>query len=281
MANEGGQGTADGAAAAAGAAAGNTNDSQTKPATGDQSTQKPATGANSGDADWARKEAGFKADLTKERTARQKLNTDLATVKGQLDEATKRIQALAGVSPKDAGAEEIETIRERFGKIFGNVSKLDNPEMFAQLEELLTLLPALKRTTEHYWGRHGTNVLTQIEKKIGEEFGDALSPAQIKKIRAAYVVEAETNPEFAKLHEDDPEKAITDFTKDWIDSWIEPAKRRALANEMARRPHVPSGKDRNLVTGTGDKPIDVNDAKQVEDVLVGGFRRNGGKFARE
>jgi hypothetical protein len=41
---------------------------------------------------------------------------------------------------------------------------------------------------------------------------------------------------------------------------------------------VPSGKDRGIVTH-GEKKIDVNDAKAVEDLLVKGFRERNGEFS--
>jgi hypothetical protein len=49
--------------------------------------------------------------------------------------------------------------------------------------------------------------------------------------------------------------------------------------ESQRFRAVPSGKDRGIVTH-GEKKIDVNDPKAVEDVLVRGFRERNGEFGR-
>lgn len=248
------------------------------PAPGAGDGKKPVEG----DA-WAKEKAGLVGDLGKERTARQKEAAARAALEKQVEDLNKKIQVLAGANPKSDDESEIEEIKARFSKVFENLSKLNDPETYKKIEKLLGMVPTLDRTVEHYWGKHGTDVLTQIEKAVAKELGDAgeLTPTQIKQIRAAYIIEAENNPEFAKLHEDNPTKAVESFTKDWIDSWIEPGRRKAQADEIARRPRVPSAKDRNLVTGAGGKDIDVNDPKAVEDALVSGFKARGGQFGRD
>lgn len=243
-------------------------------------TQEPKPGEKAG-SDWAKEKTGLTSDLQKERNARKALDTQVKDLTSKLEAEIKRVQALAGVAPKSDDTLEADGIREAFGKVFGRLQKLDDPAMFEKFEKLVKMLPMLEQTTQHYWGKHGTDTLTQIEKAIAKEVGSDLTPSQIKKVRAAYVIEAESNPEFAALHENDPAKAIETFTKEWVNDWVEPGKRKALADELARRPHVPTGKDRNLVTGPGGKDIDVNNATAVEDVLVSGFRAKGGRFSRE
>ena len=72
---------------------------------------------------------------------------------------------------------------------------------------------------------------------------------------------------------------VKEFAKQWIEDWFEPARRRITASTLGQHRPVPSGKDRGLVT-QGEKKIDVNDAKAVEDILVAGFRERGGAFTR-
>lgn len=240
--------------------------------------QEPKPGQKEPDGD--AKYRGIVADLQKERKARQEEATRRTTLETELATVRKQIQALTGASPKSESETEVEEIRAHFGKIFERLSRLDSPETFEQIEKLLKMLPVLEQTTQHYWGRHGTTVLTQIEKKVAEEIGGELTPRQIKRLRSAYVLEAETNPEFARRHEEDPDGLVAEFAKEWIEDWFEPSRRKATADEVARHRKVPSARDRNLVTGPGEKPIDVNDPKAVEDVLVAGFKQRGGQFGR-
>jgi hypothetical protein len=72
---------------------------------------------------------------------------------------------------------------------------------------------------------------------------------------------------------------IGDLTKEDIEDFFEPARRKVTQQEVQRQRVVPSGKDRGIVTH-GEKKIDVNDSKAVEDMLVKSFREKGGSFGR-
>jgi hypothetical protein len=245
--------------------------------------QRPAQEPKPGQKDpaWDRERTGLQADLKKERKARQDFENKSRELESRLQSEIKRVQALAGVNPTSDEETEAEEIRQRFTKLFPGLAKLNDSQMFEKLEKLLGMSDALERTTQHYWGKHGTGVLSQIEKKIAEEVGKPLTDRQIKAIRSRYVIEAENNPEFAQRHEDDPDKVVEEFTKEWIEDWFEPARRKFTADEVARQRRVPGGRDRQLVTGPGQKPIDLKDSKAVEDVLVAGFKAKGGTFGRD
>lgn len=249
---------------------------------GGQPGQKPNPDPDLGNKDgaWARERSGLTADLQKERKARQALDAQIKSMQDQLEASTKRVQALAGVNPQSDDEADAAEIRQKFGAVFKQLSKLDDPDTFQKLEQLLTMFPALQRTVDHHWGAHSKHVLTAIEKKIAEQLGGELGPRQIKAIRSAYVLEAQTNPEFATRHEEDSAALIDEFSKQWVEDWIEPARRKATADELSRQRRVPGARDRNLVTGPGEKPIDVTNATAVEDALVAGFKAKGGEFGR-
>lgn len=238
--------------------------------------QDPKPGQKTGEPDAQR---GLVADLQKERTARKKLEGQIADLTAKLEGSTKTVRALAGVETPNAEEAEAEAIRAELFKHLPQLGKLLDAKTFERLEKVLGMTDALERTTQHYWGRHGLNTLSAIEKKIGATFGE-LSDRQIKTIRSAYVTAAETDPAFAQRHEEDPEKLIEEFAQQWVEDWYEPSKRRITAEEIERQRRVPGARDRNLVTPGSDKPIDVTDDKAVGDLLVSGFRARGGEFGR-
>lgn len=249
--------------------------------TPDPKAKQPDPAPDKGSDAWLKEKAGLVADLGKERTARQVSEAAAKKAAADIEKLTKQVQTLAGLNPKNDNEVEVDEIRKKFGEVYERLAKLDDPETFGLLQKLLKMVPALEQTVGNHWDKHNTSTLQAIEKKIAEAYGaESLTPSQVKKIRSAYVVEVENNPEFATQHERNPEKNIESFTKEWIDDFVEPGKRRAQAENIERFPRVPSGKDRNLVTGQGGKEIDVNDSKAVEDVLVGGFRAKGGQFGR-
>lgn len=247
----------------------------------EQQNQRPNPDTKPGNKDGepSAKEKGLLTEVQKERAARQKLERQVAELTGTLTAEQKRVKALAGLETKPEAELESDEIRAKLLAVMPELGDLTAKEFGTALKKLVEMLPAMERTQQHYWGKQGLNSLNAIEKKIGETFGD-LSPRQVKAIRSAYVLEAENNPEFARRHEDDAEALIEEFSKNWIEDWFEPAKRKITADEVARLRKVPGARDRTLVTGQGEKPIDVTDDKAVGDMLVAGFRNKGGEFGR-
>lgn len=283
MANEGAP-NVEGQPGAGGASAGDPN-AQSKPATGSQQEPKgapnpdPQQGKPKGTEDVDAKHRGLVADIQKERKARQELERRIAAYEAEIARERNRVKALAGLEPQSDEDREAEEIRQRLRQIEPGLAKLLDDETLKRLDKVIQMADTLERTTQHYWGRHGLNSLGAIEKKISDTFGE-LSPRQVKAIRAAYVTEAETNEEFARRHEEDPEALIEEFSKNWIEDWFESSKRRVTADEVQRQRRVPGARERNLVTPGSNKPVDVNDPKAVEDALVAGFRAKGGEFGR-
>ena len=246
----------------------------------------PAPGNNSGE-DWERRFKGIQGDLAKERKARQeyekRLQQQETTYQANLDAERRRVAALAGVNVTSPEEQEANELR-------GRLAKVATPEwLLSQLgisaEELQGLKAAQgdrQRLTDierHYWGQHGDKMVKDVTTALAKEYGSELSKRQIDTITRAYVLRAQQDPEFLERHEAFDPTLIADFTKEWVEDWYEPAKRRVLSAEAGRFRPVPSGKDRSLVN-QGEKKIDVNDPKAVEDLLVAGYRERSGEFGR-
>lgn len=224
--------------------------------------------------DYDREIAGFKADLIKERKARQQYEADLAAARAESAERQKRIQALAGVNPKSDQETNDEAVKARLEALgYPSLTKED----LEAIREVRATKARLDETIDQSWKRHNHGVVVDLRETMEKELGGKMSDRQMARVVAEYVREAESNPEFMARHEKGDKSLIAEFTKQLSEDWFEPARRKVTQQETQRYRAVPSGKDRGIVT-QGDKKIDVNDAKQVEDLLVKGYRERNGEF---
>lgn len=252
-----------------------------KPAAG-QSTgeQKPAAVAGAQPEktrDYDREIAGVKADLAKERKARQQYDADLKAAKAELETERRRVKAALGIEQPNESDVEAGAVRERFKALYPHLADLTEEDVKA-LRAMKATAGNFEQTTNHYWSQHNVKMIGSVVDTIAKELGGGeLSPRQKQRIAQAYAQEATVNEEFLDRHEKGDKSLITEFAKQWIEDWVEPARRKATQQETQRFRPVPSGKDRNIVTH-GDKKIDVNDPKAVEDFLVKGFRERNGEF---
>lgn len=257
------------------------NDGSTKPdADGNKpnGNVKPDAGGNKPAEDPRIK--GLLADLKKEREARQKLEATHGTTAAELERERKRVLALSGIEPKSKEEEDEALIRQRMEALYPWMKDL-TAEDIAALRESRGQMEEIRNATTHTWKAHGQKMLGQVTAGIQKELGGKLSERQSARIQQAYVEEARSNPEFLARHEAGDATLIDEFVQGWMDDFVNPGRRSALADETAgdRRPRVPGGKDRSIV-GADNKPIDVKDDKAVGDLLVRGFKERGGRFGR-
>lgn len=254
----------------AGTNPGNPTPAEPKAAAASPGNPNPAN--KSGDDDARIK--GFIADLQKERRARQTLETQIATHKAELDAERRRVQALAGVTPPDASDTERKEIKARFAELFPHLADLseDDVKDLRQEREERKLRP---------WRDYGNYVVSQVQSEISKELGGDLTPRQIRTLRAFMSEELQEDAGMLERYERGDKALIADLAKTWMEDWYNPARRKLSAAEAARSRNVPRGRDRTIGTVTGEKALDVNDPKAVEDLLVKGFRERGGQFARD
>jgi len=244
-----------------------------------QNTQKPTVqqrtdaGQNNGQND---QNKGVLADLQRERTKRQTLETQVATIQAQLQAEQRRVQALAGVTPQSEEDQVIEQAKERLLKMFPVLGKLDEKT----LERMLGVASSADQLTEvtnHHWQSHGKAMHDRVADTVSAATGFDLNDRQYRSLVRAYIAESEENPEFLKRHMQGDSKLIEEFAKGWVEDWFEPSRRTALTQEVNRQKRVPNGRDRNVTT-TPPKKVDFKDSKAVEDALVESFKRHGGSF---
>jgi hypothetical protein len=231
--------------------------------------------ANNG---WETEKKAFIADLQKERKARQTYEAQVATHKAELTLERNRVLALSGVNPKSQDETDEAAVRAQIERMYPALGKV-TPELLERIMSVAERADSLEEATNHHWANHGRQMMGAVTKGFEKELGGKLTERQERKIQKAYVAEAEDNPEFLRRHEAGDQTLITEFIAQFKEDFLEPTRRNALASQLDRQRPVPSGKDRSIV-GSGDKKIDVNDQKAVEDLLVQGFRERGGSFGR-
>ena len=240
--------------------------------------QTPPAGQQTGTSDAERRaEQGRLADLQKERKARQDFERKFTESNTQVETLRRQLQALTGVSPKSQDETDAAEVRANLHKYVPELAKLDA----ATIERLLQVAgqaESLEQTANHYWRQHGTQMIESVESALAKEFGsDSLTPKQQKAVRAAYRYEAESNPEFLERHEKGDKTLISEFVKDFAESFFEPARRKVTQSTVAQQRQVPNGGQRSVIGANGQK-VDLTNDKAFGDAAVEAFKNFGGKF---
>ena len=244
-----------------------------------QKTVEAQPGAEPGkQTDWTKEKAAILADLKKERTARQTFETNHKTLEAKYADVEKRLQALAGVVPKSEQQQSDEEIRTRMQQLYPWMGKITD-EQIDRIMRVAETGEDLEVTRNHYWDRHGREMVDRVYDDVGKELGGDLSDDQKEMIQLAYTARCRRDENFLKRHFEGDKKLSSEFAKSVLDQWLEPAKRKVMKTAVDGNRAVPRSKDRAPVT-VGGKTIDPKDDKAVADLLVADFKERGGTFGR-
>jgi len=209
----------------------------------------------------------------------------------QLEESQRRIQALAGVAPVDANAQEAEEVRTAFKQMFPHLAKLDD-QRIDRLLKLADQSDQLETTANHHWQQHTQRMVGALETEIAEQLGvDELTPRQRQRLGEAYAnalnrdyVTAQREgrqSDLLRRHEAGDQTLIAEFAKEWVEDFVEPVRRRATAAQVQRvGVRVPSGRSSQNVSTITKPKIDFTNEQAVEDAAVAAFQQHGGMFSR-
>lgn len=221
---------------------------------------------------------GLIAEIQKERAARQKYENDHKTTAAELEKERKRVRALSGLDNPSKEEEDEALVRARLERLYPWLKNMSD-EKLAAFDAMNGSVEEMRAATTQTWTTHAQKMLGSVTSGVEKALGSKLSPRQTDRVERAYVEEAKADPAFMARHKAGDPKLVEEFVKGWLDDFVEPGRRQAQAQDVQRRPRVPSGKDRSIV-GADNKPIDVKDDKAVEDLLVASFRSKGGQFGR-
>ncbi len=217
---------------------------------------------------------GLLADIQRERKARQDYERKVTEAETRAAERDRQIAALTGAKTPSKEEADADAVRERFAQLYPGLAKLTD----ANIEKILQAAERgdqLEETTNNYWTNHGRTMLNSVHTALGKELGD-LTDRQKARINAAYVQEAQADPEFMQRHTAGDPKLVEEFVKNYLEDFVEPVRRKMTQTEVSRQRPVPFGKDRSI-PGDGGKKIDVNDSKAVMDFIM---ESRKGKFGR-
>jgi hypothetical protein len=188
-----------------------------------------------------------------------------------------RVQALAGVSPKDPDAEEAERIKAGFFQLFPQAKELLQIDP-AQLRRILASGESAEHVTRHHWDAHRDSTLTELKTRVAQAMhSDSLSESASRKVVAAFKASVPdpdpdpygrpTNPEYvrwAQRYEAKDPTLLDEFVTEFVSDFITPAQRAGL---MRPRVAVPSGgASRGVVTNPEKRP-DYSKMNSVTEML--------------
>ena len=248
-------------------------------AAGSTSTGSHSSGTSQPAAKWEDdpRAKGMLADLQKERKARQDYETRHRELESNLAEERRRVAALTGIQPQSKEDVLDQQVRDRFKQLFPHLADLTPDDVQAIREGKLAAASSEAFQTQQ-WTNHHRGMLGAVHEAIAKDLGE-LNERQIKRINAAYVTQCEQDPAFMKQVEAGNKAAVLQFATEYLEDFVAPVTRKVTAQEAGRFRPVPGGRERSLPM-KGDKPIDVNDPKAVEDFLVAGVKAKGGQFGR-
>ncbi len=195
------------------------------------------------------------------------------------DEAQRRVQALAGVTPKSQEDTNDEEIVSYLTKKFPGLAAIKDFSS-EQLQDMLEATQSAKQTSAHHWERHANDMLTTLEKNVAEQLGlDELTPAQQRRVRSAYREDAEAavqarqngadpKGDFLDRHEKGDKKLLKEFADEFVKPWLDTAKRSVTAAAVRRQGRaVPNG-GRSSLTVTKQPEIDYNNEDAFKNALI-------------
>lgn len=180
------------------------------------------------------------------RHAQNEFSRKEAEYNAKMQQLENNLRALVGVQPPQNP--EIHAVRDQFGRVFPNLSKLE--EQYEKIATLLERVPDFEAQTEHYWTAHAAQTMDKLFNLAQESLGTALSDEGKRNLQASFIGFLQSSPELTERYQYDP-TVVTDFWKAFTSNFIEPVKRSSAAQTISRAPKnlpqdTPSG---NSITG--------------------------------
>jgi len=223
--------------------------------------------------------------LSEVTTRTRTIEQERDALKQQLEQATARVQALAGVNPKNPQEAEAEELRGIIQKLFPKLNILDQLDE-DKLAEILESASVARQSSNSTWERHAHGMLTKLDSEAAKVLGVAkLDEKQQKRLRRAFAEEGreaeitrqrqvqqgqrdstdtqQGDNDFVARFERGDETLVSEFAADFLNGFIEPVRKSVTAQVTRFRP-VPRG-DRNrapVVQGTQQQDLNTRDGFQ-------------------
>lgn len=206
-----------------------------------------------------------------------------AALEAQLQQATQRIQALAGIQQRAPEELEMEEVRNALFKVHPALAKLSD-EMVEKLVRIAENGDQLEETNKTIWRNHGMKMIRNAQDTIADRLNvESLTERQKQRIGREYVMYIEDlaksgDTEIMRRHEAGDEKLIEEFAKAFLEDWQESIRKSVVTEATGPRRPIPSGRGRSVVVGTQKKKINYNNTEEFGNALVESFKDHGGTF---
>lgn len=192
---------------------------------------------------------------------RDGFKTKATTLEAENTRLKQQIAQTLGIPSGQVSDARTEGIKEELLKIFPQLKTLGGLSD-EQLQQLLQTPGQVAQTNDFVqrgYQKHANQVVKDIVGKVNEALGSDLSDRATKNLRSAFAsfIEEEAirsqqqggpTDTFQKYLDGD-EGLIEAFAKEWVDDYVEPAKRRATAQAAQRtNVRVPDSKGRGQMT---------------------------------
>jgi len=198
-------------------------------------------------------------------------------LEAELESERRRVQALAGVTPQDPNAAELDKVRAGFAELYPNLHRMANLDP-AKLERLLSTGESAERVVQHHWDAHRDSTLSDLKTRVAAAMHlESLTPTAASKVIAAFKASVPdphpdeygrpTNPEYvrwASRYEAKDPTLLDEFVGEFVSDFITPAQRAGL---IRPRVAVPSGgASRPVATNPQQRP-DYSKMQTVTEML--------------
>ena len=175
-----------------------------------------------------------------------------AKLEADLAEATKRVQALAGVAPADPDADEAQKV---LAALYAMAPHL-RPDRIAPAHEAAE---RLQQAEKERWDDHRDAIFDDLKGRVAKALGkDKLGESAARKVVAAfkaYVPDQEADPDayavWARRYQRNDPTLLDEFVEEFTSDFLTPAMRAGLVRPKVA---VPSGGFSRPVVKTEEKP---------------------------
>lgn len=186
----------------------------------------------------------------------QQLAAERAQWQASQAELTKRIQALAGVTPPEH--QQFDEVKNQFKQVFPELHELGSQA--EAIRELIALKDELRASMTAQWESHNRHAMNLLYKDAETTYGQPLSEEARHTLGSSFIGYLQSNPDAYARYQSDPSVA-SEFWKAFSERFVSPARRQAVV-ETANR--IPSGFPQDNAPGVVSTAQPVKAANQDE-----------------
>lgn len=165
------------------------------------------------------------------REAQENYARKEAEIRAESNRYREQVLALTGVTPPPNP--EIANVKKQFGSVFPGLAQLED-----HAQEILSLREQrenLEAQASHYWEAHARSTMDRLYTLAQESLGIPLTDEGKRQLHSSFAGYIGSSPELTSRFASDP-SVVKDFWTQFTSSFIDPVRRVAAAQTVARVP---------------------------------------------